>query len=32
LGIIWLVAGIIMIVGSKLFYRKDYLKLQNNEK
>ena len=32
LGIIWLVAGLIMIVGSNIFYRKDYLKLQNNEK
>jgi hypothetical protein len=32
LGIIWLVAGIVMLVGSKIFYRKDFLKLQQNEK
>ena len=32
LGIIWLVAGAVMLVGSKIFYRKDYLKLQQNEK
>lgn len=28
LGIIWLVAGVVMLVGSKLFYRKDFEKLQ----
>ena len=31
LGIIWLLAGVVMIMGSKLFYRKDFEKLQKNE-
>jgi MFS family permease len=30
LGIIWLFAGVVMLLGSKLFYRKDFEKLQNN--
>ena len=29
LGLIWLVAGVVVLVGSKLFYRKDFEKLQN---
>ena len=29
LGIIWLVAGVVVMVGSKLFYRRDFEKLQN---
>ncbi len=32
LGVIWFVAGVVMLVGSKFFYRKDFLKLQQNEK
>ena len=28
LGLIWLVAGVVVLVGSKFFYRKDYEKLQ----
>ena len=28
LGLIWLVAGVVMLVGSKLCYRKDFEKLQ----
>ena len=32
LAAIWVVCGIIMIVGGKLFYKKDILKLQQNEK
>ena len=28
LGLIWLVAGVVVLVGSKLFYRKDFEKLQ----
>ena len=32
LATIWLVCGLIMIVGGKVFYKKDILKLQNNEK
>jgi hypothetical protein len=31
LGIIWIFAGVVMLVGSKLFYRKDFEKLQKNE-
>ena len=31
-AIIWVVCGIIMIVGGKLFYKRDILKLQQNEK
>ena len=30
LGIIWLVAGIVVIAGSKLFYRKDFKKVQQH--
>lgn len=30
LGIIWLVAGVVMLAGSRIFYRKDFLKLQQN--
>lgn len=32
LGVIWFVAGVVMLVGSKIFYRRDFLKLQQNEK
>ena len=32
LAAIWVVCGLIMIVGGKLFYKRDILKLQNNEK
>jgi sugar phosphate permease len=32
LASIWVVCGLIMIVGGKLFYKRDILKLQNNEK
>ena len=28
LGIIWLVAGVVVLLGSKLFYRRDFEKLQ----
>ena len=28
LGIIWLVAGVVVLVGSKFFYRRDFEKLQ----
>lgn len=30
LGILWLIAGVVVIVGSKLFYRKDFKKVQQN--
>ena len=32
LASIWAVCGLIMILGGKLFYKRDILKLQNNEK
>ena len=32
LGLIWLVAGVVMLVGSKLFYRKDFEKIQSLNK
>ena len=28
LGLIWLIAGVVVLLGSKLFYRKDFEKLQ----
>lgn len=31
LGLIWLVAGVVMLVGSKLCYRKDFEKIQKSE-
>ena len=30
LGLIWFVAGIVMLIGSKIFYRKDFLKIKQN--
>jgi fucose permease len=32
LGLIWLVAGIVVMLGSKLFYRRDFEKLQQPQK
>ena len=32
LATIWVVCGLIMIVGGNLFYKRDILKLQQNEK
>ena len=31
-AIIWAVCGVLLCIGGKLFYKKDILKLQNNEK
>lgn len=31
LGVIWLVAGVFVLLGSKLFYRKDFEKLQQEK-
>ena len=31
LATIWVVCGLIMILGGKLFYKRDILKLQQNE-
>jgi cyanate permease len=32
LAAIWVVCGLIMILGGKYFYKRDILKLQQNEK
>ena len=32
LAAIWVVCGLLMIAGGKLFYQRDILKLQQNEK